>query len=446
MENTLILMLVIPLVMKLLERAFDRIFTVSMYDIRKYTTLRKASNLRLTYSKHLTFSGHWSISNEDKDINEYICSILHYINTRSLGVKDAVFSCYRSLDRNREKISAIMPTSLIEIDNVKLLINKSTQTVQNKQLNNIKDTITVNIYADKMENIKEFVDKCYAYYQKTTLDDIMNNSYFFTPVVVDKSISYYQLPFNVKKSFQDLYFDEKNHVIEYLNKLRNGSISKFGLLLYGEPGCGKSSLIKAICNYLSYSVVEVKLSLITNDTELRRVIHSPEITVIESGVNKVIQLPLNRRIYVFEDIDADSTIVHHRVNVEKKKKSELSNAISTLAETLDKKDDSDKEEKKNSLSLSGILNALDGIIEMNGSVIIMTTNHVEKLDPALIRHGRVSMQIEMSNLTNSNLNQMIQKKFPDAKNKVYQPINPAKAEAMIEMASTLDELDNILGV
>merc|ERR1711978_451763 len=59
-----------------------------------------------------------------------------------------------------------------------------------------------------------------------------------------------------------------------------------------------------------------------------------------------------------------------------------------------RQEDKKYKEKKNELKLSDLLEALDGVLEMNGRMLIMTTNHLEKLDPALIRPGRVDTSLE----------------------------------------------------
>lgn len=56
--------------------------------------------------------------------------------------------------------------------------------------------------------------------------------------------------------------------------------------------------------------------------------------------------------------------------------------------------------------LSDILEVLDGIIDMPGRVIILTTNHHEKLDPALMRPGRIDHVIEFKNMTRQNIRDM----------------------------------------
>lgn len=46
------------------------------------------------------------------------------------------------------------------------------------------------------------------------------------------------------------------------------------------------------------------------------------------------------------------------------------------------------------MSLSALLNVLDGVASQEGRVLIMTTNHIEKLDAALVRSGRVDKKVE----------------------------------------------------
>ncbi|KEQ86374.1 P-loop containing nucleoside triphosphate hydrolase protein [Aureobasidium pullulans EXF-150] len=60
-------------------------------------------------------------------------------------------------------------------------------------------------------------------------------------------------------------------------------------------------------------------------------------------------------------------------------------------------------EPTSKISLSGLLNCIDGVATHEGRILIMTTNHPEKLDPALIRAGRVDMQIAFTNATSSQI-------------------------------------------
>jgi len=55
------------------------------------------------------------------------------------------------------------------------------------------------------------------------------------------------------------------------------------------------------------------------------------------------------------------------------------------------------EVKNNSLTFSGFLNALDGVRAQEGQILFMTTNHIEKLDAAILRPGRTDYKVELSN-------------------------------------------------
>ncbi|XP_075494711.1 LOW QUALITY PROTEIN: AAA-ATPase At3g50940-like [Primulina tabacum] len=148
---------------------------------------------------------------------------------------------------------------------------------------------------------------------------------------------------------------------EYYRKV--GKAWKRGYLLYGPPGTGKSSLIAAIANYLHYDVYDLELTDLKRNSELRRLLLGTA----------------NRSILVVEDIDC--TI-------------DLKDRSSTT-------EDSSSREEESKVTLSGLLNFVDGLWSSCGDerIIIFTTNHSEKLDPALLRPGRMDVHINMSYCT-----------------------------------------------
>ncbi|XP_059442228.1 AAA-ATPase At2g18193-like [Corylus avellana] len=132
---------------------------------------------------------------------------------------------------------------------------------------------------------------------------------------------------------------------------------KRGYLLYGPPGTGKSSLIAAIANYSKYDVYNLELSAFSSDDELMiALLHSP-----------------GRSLIVVEDIDCNKA-VHDR-----------SKEVGV-------------DPNFSKVTLSGLLNAMDGLWSSNGDerIIVFTTNHKERLDPALLRPGRMDMHIHLS--------------------------------------------------
>ena len=124
-----------------------------------------------------------------------------------------------------------------------------------------------------------------------------------------------------------------------------------GYLLYGPPGTGKSSLSFALAGVFGLDIYVLSLSDIKNEGSLRRLFT---------------QLP-SRCIILLEDIDAVS-----------------SNRDADTEDSVDGK-----------VSLSALLNTIDGVGSQEGRILIMTTNHIARLDEALIRPGRVDKKVEL---------------------------------------------------
>jgi hypothetical protein len=72
---------------------------------------------------------------------------------------------------------------------------------------------------------------------------------------------------------------------------------------------------------------------------------------------------------------------------------------------------SDWREDPDKLSLAGLLNVLDGVVDSPGRIIIMTTNHPEKLDPALVRPGRIDKKILLGHMTAPDIVSMLEHFF-----------------------------------
>uniref|UniRef100_A0A0D9W0A0 AAA+ ATPase domain-containing protein n=1 Tax=Leersia perrieri TaxID=77586 RepID=A0A0D9W0A0_9ORYZ len=184
---------------------------------------------------------------------------------------------------------------------------------------------------------------------------------------------------------------KKKEIIDDLDMFKNGKehhqrigkVWKRGYLLYGPPGTGKSTMVAAMANYLGYDVYDMELTSVDTNTLLR----------------KLLIQTTSKSIIVIEDVDCSSNLVTGR-----RKKKDNNN---------DNDDDDDKTPKKKSggggggrgigggdskVTLSGLLNFIDGLWSAFGEerLIVLTTNHVEDLDEALIRTGRMDKKIEMS--------------------------------------------------
>jgi hypothetical protein len=122
------------------------------------------------------------------------------------------------------------------------------------------------------------------------------------------------------------------------------------------------------------------------------------INVLHNGKTEQYIIPIYNRIYVFEDIDCQE----NDIILERK---ETKTFDPMITEKI-KEEEGNTQEK---LSLSCLLNILDGILETPGRIIIMTTNHPQLLDRALIRPGRIDLMCEFTKCTNEMIIEFIEK-------------------------------------
>lgn len=99
--------------------------------------------------------------------------------------------------------------------------------------------------------------------------------------------------------------------------------------------------------------------------------------------------------------------------------------VADLAKALKRANDASEEEKKKGISLSGLLNAIDGVASHEGRVLVMTTNKPEKLDDALIRPGRVDLQVAFGNATQPQIKELFERMYTSDKPKKSKNPSPS---------------------
>jgi chaperone BCS1 len=148
-----------------------------------------------------------------------------------------------------------------------------------------------------------------------------------------------------------------------------GIPNKLGILLHGEPGCGKTTTILTVASYFGRDVFYINLKSVKSNDELKAVFDHVNAKHVGGG------------IIVFEDIDAMTSATNKR------------NTEVCEIPSWDLLNESVVE--PSGITLEYLLNLLDGMLTFNDSIVIITTNHLNKLDPALYRAGRMDKLIEM---------------------------------------------------
>ncbi len=259
-------------------------------------------------------------------------------------------------------------------------------------------SVTIRLYGKGMNQIIDYVAASQKIFEDEYAKKKKDGLYIYQPCIPQEDLPYTPSPltiqFTSKKSFDTLFFDEKEELLRRLTLFRDretnqfykrlGIPETFGLLLHGPPGTGKTSLIKSIANFMQMNIVLVPMSKIKTKSDLESVFYKGSTSY--------------NSIYVFEEIDCNgwAHIVCERT-VSPLPTPPKDSVIVLTEQAKPPKKEEDK------ITLGALLEVIDGIIEMSGRIIIMTTNHRNRLDPALIRPGRIDMEIEFKKLRKEHI-------------------------------------------
>jgi hypothetical protein len=276
-----------------------------------------------------------------------------------------------------------------------------------------------------------FMDELFDSYKKNTQKKKTHSLYEFMRSYNDEerrdkqTTEYREFPFKSNKFLdKNVFFEGKQEFIQFIDRFCetnhsnndnsiyeiSGVTKKACVLLYGPPGCGKSCVIKGILNRTKRDGIIVPWSRLKTCGEFCSLFRSQKINDTP--------FELKNHVFIFEDFDANkSDILKQRkkdaseiINLlnekgeetEEKKNSSETLTLMSLLSTVSKKSDDDE------LTLECVLNTLDGIAELQDAIIIFTTNHLEQIDPAFYRSGRVDYLLEMKLASVDIIRQMVQ--------------------------------------
>jgi mitochondrial chaperone BCS1 len=168
-----------------------------------------------------------------------------------------------------------------------------------------------------------------------------------------------------------------------------------GYLLHGPPGTGKSSAVVGLASELGMDIAILSLG----DSNLD-----------DNGLGDLLsEVPANSLV-LMEDIDCAF---------------------------LERKEESSKLSK---VTFSGLLNALDGVAAGEGRLLFATTNHLERLDPALIRPGRIDRKLHIGNANAEQVSRIFRRFFPETSPELVQNFAQALPAVGIPMSAVQTHL------
>lgn len=278
--------------------------------------------------------------------------------------------------------------------------------------------------------IKAFLDECEIRYNGRSNKNQQQTifEYFDSYTNIDDStieLMFYEHPFISNKVLgENVFYDEIPQLISYVEQFipenyeksktkyaKMGTPYKATILLYGSPGCGKTSTIKGILNKTGRHGVVVQWSKIKTCREFCSLFRNPVINGQKYNLSEI--------CYIFEDFDANAENIIKTRNELKCKN--LMDSIEKLHEENNENDvkkwlervkENNKIDKLDILTLECVLNVLDGILELHNAMIIFTTNlPLTNIDPAFIRAGRIDYKLNLGNCSVNTIKRIMEMKF-----------------------------------
>uniref|UniRef100_A0A6C0JEK4 AAA+ ATPase domain-containing protein n=1 Tax=viral metagenome TaxID=1070528 RepID=A0A6C0JEK4_9ZZZZ len=327
--------------------------------------------------------------------------------------------------------------------NVYIKIYTSNEILKDKVLEEIKIEVYSKVLS--MNDLKQTMNTWLKDYRLENNLDNDNLKYFIHKNNKEETYNnYHEYNFTSNKNFKNVFFEGKKDLINKIDYFENneqwyktkGIPYTLGMMFHGKPGCGKTSIIKAISNYTHRHIFAVKLDKIKNFNELVDIFYNIDINCK--------RVPINKRLFIIEDIDCTKfkeliktrstdeqfTVKNSDFLTKEMLYGEKSSIFPGQTVTNDKNLLLTKilNDLSENLTLSDILNVLDGILEIDGRMLIITTNYPEKIDEALLRPGRIDIKIELKEAT-SEIIKCMYEYFYDTKytsnknipNKVWTP-------------------------
>jgi hypothetical protein len=295
--------------------------------------------------------------------------------------------------------------------------------------------------ANQFHVLNHFLENCITEYKNKIVNKKEQSIFEYIKFNKDEEdrceLVFRKYPFRSNKFLdRNIFFEGRGDFIDYVDRFimkkdpsdrspaeeqyeDAGITFKAGIMMIGPPGCGKSSTIRGILNRTKRHGVLVRWSSLNSCSEFCSLLRSTKINGVDYDPSEL--------CFIFEDFDANSDDVLKCRSV----KGELPVASEQFAFDTCSDDSTDEikqelvkakkaletmitiqnQKKEDALTLECVLNTIDGIMELHNIMLIFTTNHLEKIDAAFTRPGRIDYILKLENATVPTIREMIEYKY-----------------------------------
>lgn len=382
----------------------------------------------------------------------------------------------QTIPENDQWIEVNFKDALIRV----MFSNESNEHEAGRSDLNSKVVESLRIHGPDRETVEAFIARAVEVYNERKKEEYESQQdrtrfCFITSSTSSKKLAYASVyKMANTKTFDTLFFDDKPRIMKKVDDFMNKrgiyaqpfKTHKLTMLLYGPPGTGKTSLIKAIAEHTGRHVISVRLSMIANNDQLKRLLLSAEFEFYNPRYSNIPTPTIENSIFVIEEFDvyldslADAFANRDgKEEEEKKEEEEEDEEVNVLPVDFDAGADaadmasqlkaimqqglklqrqqqqpisipgvilakrktrpeydfgtdiSDNDENKDKLDIASILDVMDGIVETPGRILILTTNKIDKvrnIDRAFLRPGRIDEQLEMGYISAKSLVEMVE--------------------------------------
>ena len=224
------------------------------------------------------------------------------------------------------------------------------------------------------------------------------------------------------RSFDNIISKHKKTVLSHLKQFSDANSGKsifngfgsynLGIMIYGLPGTGKTSFMKALCNHVGRDGYVYDMKTVKTNSQFRSMFQG-----------------IKNKVYIFDEFDCIQGVINREHNDETQVtnndyKQELKDKLLSLlsiqhkeskeTQNITKEIEAVKSELKQldeALNLETLLTVLDGPFEMRNRIIVAATNYIDRIDPALLRPGRFDLKIKLEEFDNEETIELLEKMF-----------------------------------